>query len=90
MPIVSLKMTWAQIKAVVSKERAVDRRIRKIEAIAPDKVRINSGGRSAVDEDKYYEFVAYKRGGAWEIDLNSIQISIEQRDLRTNGPSFIR
>jgi hypothetical protein len=79
-----------QIKSVVSKERAVDHRLRKIEAVAIDKVHIYSGGRSAVDEDKYYEFNAYKRAGAWVIDLNSIQISIEQRDLRTNGPALIR
>ena len=79
-----------QIKSVVSKERAVDHRLRKIEAVAIDEVHIYSGGRSAVDEDKYYEFNASKRAGAWVIDLNSIQISIEQRDLRTNGPTLIR
>ena len=78
------------IKSVVSKERAVDHRLRKIEAIAIDKVHIHSGGRSAVDEDKYYGFNAYKRAGAWVIDLNSLQISIEQRDVRTNGPILIR
>ena len=78
-----------QIKSVVSKERAVDHRLRKIEAVAADKVHIQSGGRSAVDEDKYYEFNAFKRAGAWVIDLNSIQISIEQRDRRT-GPILIR
>jgi hypothetical protein len=79
-----------QIKFVVSKERAVDHRLRKIEGVAIDKVHIQSGGRSAVDEDKYYEFNAYKRAGAWVIDLNSIQISVEQRDLRTNGPILVR
>ena len=80
----------AQIKAVVSKERAVSHTLRKIEAVAADKVHIQSGGRFAVDQDKYYEFDVYKRAGAWEIDLNSIQISIEQRDLRTNGPAVVR
>jgi hypothetical protein len=79
-----------QIKFVVSKERGVDHRLRKIEAVTVDKVHIQSGGRSAVDEEKYYEFNAYRRAGAWMIDLNSIQISIEQRDLRTNGPALIR
>lgn len=79
-----------QIKSVVSKERTVDHRLRKIQAVAVDKVHIQSGGRSAVDEDKYYEFNAYKRAGAWAIDLSSIQILIEQRDLRTNGPILIR
>jgi hypothetical protein len=79
-----------QIKSVVSKERAVDRRVKKIEAVAVDKVHIHSGGRIAVDQDKYYEFDAYKRAHTWVIDPASIQISIEQRDLRTNGPAFIR
>src|SRR5262249_34827054 len=79
-----------QIKSVVSKERAVDHRLKKIEAVATDKVHIQSGGRFAVDQDKYCEFNAYKRAGNWVIGLNSIQISIEQRDLRTNGPAFIR
>jgi hypothetical protein len=79
-----------QIKSVVSKERAVDQRLKKIEAVATDKVHIQSGARFAVDQDKYYEFNAYKRAGNWVIDLNSIQISIGQRDLRTNGPAIIR
>ena len=79
-----------QIKSVVSKERAVDRRLKKIEAVAADKVQIQSGGRFAVDQDKYYEFNVFKRAGNWVVDLNSIQISIEQKDLRTNGPAFIR
>ena len=79
-----------QIKSVVSKERAVDHRLRKIEAVAIDKVHIHSGGRSAVDEDKYYEFNAHRHAGAWVIDLNSIQISIEPRDVRMNGPILIR
>jgi hypothetical protein len=84
------KADLEQIKSVVSKERAVNHTLKKIEAVAADKVHIQSGGRFAVDQDKYYEFDVYKRAGAWAIDLNSIQISIEQRDLRTNGPAVIR
>jgi len=84
------KADLEQIKSVVSKERAVNHALKKIEAVAADKVHIQSGGRFAVDQDKYYEFDVYKRAGAWAIDLNSIQISIEQRDLRTNGPAFVR
>lgn len=79
-----------QIKSVVSQERAVDPRLKKIESVAADKVLIQSGGRFAVDQDKYYEFNVYKRARNWVIDLSSIQISIEQRDLRTNGPALIR
>ena len=84
------KADLEQIKSVVSKERAVNHKLRKIEAVAADKVHLQSGGRIAVDQDKYYEFNMYKRAGAWAIDLDSIQISIEQRDFRTNGPAIIR
>jgi hypothetical protein len=84
------KADLEHIKSVVSKERAVNHTLKKIEAVAADKVHVQSGGRIAVDQDKYYEFDVYKRGGGWAIDMNSIQISIEQRDLRTNGPAVVR
>ena len=80
----------AQIKAAISKERHVSHNVKKIEAVRPDKVAIQTTARTAVDEDTTYDFIVYKRSGAWQIDSNSIQISIEQRDLRTNGPTFIR
>ena len=64
--------------------------VKKIEAVAADKVHVQSGGRIAIDQDKYYDFNVYRHAGGWAIDLDSIQISIEQRDLRTNGPAIIR
>jgi hypothetical protein len=79
-----------QIKAAVFKERSISHNIKKIEAARPDKVTVQTTTRTAVDEDTYYEFNAYKRAGAWTIDANSIQISIEKRDFRTNGPAVIR
>ena len=79
-----------QIKAAVSKERGISHSVKKIEAVRPDKVAIQTATRSAVDEDTYYDFNAYKRSGTWTIDVNSIQVSIEKRDFRTNGPTFIR
>ena len=79
-----------QIKTAVSKERGISHSVKKIEALRPDKVAIQTATRSAVDEDTYYDFNAYKRSGTWTIDVNSIQISIEKRDFRTNGPTFIR
>ena len=79
-----------QIKAAIAKEHSVSRNVKKIEAVRPDKVTVQTTARTAVDEDTVYEFSEYKRGGAWTIDASSIQISIEKRDFRTNGPEIIR
>ena len=79
-----------QIKAAISKERSVSRNVKKIEAVRPDKVAIQTTARTAVDEDTTYEFNAYKRAGVWTIDTNSIQTSIEKRDFRTHGPDYLR
>ena len=79
-----------QIKAAVSKQRHISHNVKKIEAVRSDQVTIQTTARTAVDTDTHYEFNAYKRAGSWVIDENSIQITIEQRDLRTNGPAIIR
>ena len=80
----------AQIKAAISKDRHVSHNLKKIEAVRPDKVAIQTTARTAVDEDTTYDFIAYKRSGGWQIDPDSIQISIEKRDFRTHGPDIIR
>src|SRR6266404_6005632 len=80
----------AQIKAAVSKARGISHSLKKIEAVRPDKVAVQTATRSAVDEDTYYDFNAYKRSRTWTIDVSSIQVSIEKRDFRTNGPDIIR
>jgi hypothetical protein len=79
-----------QIKAAVSKERSVSHNVKKIEAVRPDKVVIQTISRTAVDEDTTYDSNVYRRAGKWTIDTNSIQVSIEKRDLRTNSQTFIR
>jgi hypothetical protein len=79
-----------QIRTLVSKERGVDHRLKKIEAVSPEKVRIQTGGRTAVDSDTYYDFSAHKRAGGWTIDPNSIEISIETRVQPNNGQILIR
>src|SRR5260370_26796911 len=79
-----------QIKAAVSKEPHISHNVKKIEAVRPDKVVIQTTARTAVDEDTYYDFSAYRRAGAWTIDANSIQITIEKRDLGNHGPIIIR
>src|SRR6266496_1649070 len=61
-----------QIKALVSKEPGVDHRLKKIEALGVDKVRIQTGGRTAVDTNTFNEFNVYKRAGKWVIDTASI------------------
>lgn len=80
----------AQIKAALFKEPHISHNVKKIVAIRPDKVTIQTAARTALDEDTYYEFSVYKRAGAWSIDVNSIQTTIEKRDFRTNGPTYIR
>jgi hypothetical protein len=80
----------AQIKAAVSKDRHVSHNVKKIEALKVDKVAVQTTSRTAVNEDTTYDFNVYKRAGVWTIDENSVQISTEYRDFRTNGPSIIR
>lgn len=80
----------AQIKAAVSNERGISHTVKKIEAVRPDKVLVQTYTRSAVDQDTTYDFSVSKQKRGWVLDPNSIQVSIEQRDFRTNGPSIIR
>ena len=80
----------AQIKAAVAKEPGVSHSLKKIDALRPDTVAIQTATRTAVDEDTFYDFQAYKRSGRWTIDASSIQMSIEKRDFRTHGPEIIR
>jgi len=79
-----------QIKAAVARQRRLSHNVKKIEAVRPDKVSIQTVARTGVDEDTTYDFNAYKRAGTWTIDEGSIQLSVEYRDFRTNGPIFIR
>jgi hypothetical protein len=71
-----------QIKLLVSKEPGLDHRLRRIEAIHSDKVRIQTGGIKTVGWG-YDDFTAYKRGGRWVIDSNSIEATAE-RTIITN------
>jgi hypothetical protein len=80
----------SQIKSAVSKVPDISHNLTKIEAIRADLVAIQTRTRTGVDEDTYYDFKAQKRSGVWKIDPNSVQVSIEQRDFRTNGPAIIR
>jgi hypothetical protein len=67
----------AQIKGVISKETGVAHNLKKIDAVAPDKVAIQTGGRTGMDSATYYDFIIYKRAGKWTIDEKSIEIRIE-------------
>jgi hypothetical protein len=79
-----------QLKALVSKEPGIDHRLKKIEAVRPDKVRIQTGGRIAVDSATYNDFNVYKRAGRWVIDTASIEISVETIVQPNNGQILIR
>ena len=79
-----------QIKAAVSKNAHVSHNVKKIEAVRPDKVAVQTTARTSVEEDTTYGFTIDKRKGTWVIDENSIQITTERRDFRTNGPDIVR
>jgi len=79
-----------QLKALVSKEPGIDHRLKAIEAIRPDKVHIQTGGKTAVDTNTYNDFSVYKRTGKWAIDTASIEISIETIVLPNSGQTLIR
>jgi len=79
-----------QLKALVSKEPGIDHRLKKIEAVLPDKVRIQTGGKTAVDTATYNDFNVYKRAGRWVIDTASIEISVETLVLPNSGQTLIR
>jgi hypothetical protein len=84
------KADIVQIKTLVSKETGIDHKLKKIEAVRPDKVRIRTGGRSAVDSATYNDFNVYKRAGRWVIDTASIEISVETIIQPNNGQILIR
>jgi hypothetical protein len=70
----------AQIKAVVSKQSGIPHDVKKIEALGPDKVAIQTGGRTGMDSATYCDFNVYKRGGNWAIDASSIEVTVENKE----------
>jgi hypothetical protein len=70
----------AQIKAVVSKQSGIPHNVKKIEALGPDKVAIQTGGRTGMDSATYYDFNVYKRAAKWAIDSSSIEVSIKNTE----------
>ena len=79
-----------QLKALVSKEPGIDHRLKKVEAVRPDKVRIQTGGRTAVGTATYNDLDVHKRAGKWAIDTASIEISVETIVLPNSGQTLIR
>jgi len=67
----------AQIKTGVRAERSVPHNVRKIDAVRPDKVAIQAGGRTGMDSATYYDFNVLKRAGKWIVDAASIETSME-------------
>jgi hypothetical protein len=77
-------------KVLASKKPGIDHRLKKIEALRPDKVHIQTGGKTAVDTATYNDFIVYKRASRWVIDTASIEISIETIVLPNSGQILIR
>ena len=69
-----------QIKLVVSTRRDIDHGIRKLEAIRPDRVHVESGHIDSLGTWKGSAFFVVKRNGRWVIDENA---GIEATNERT-------
>jgi hypothetical protein len=72
----------AQIKTAVRAERSVPHNVRKIDAVRPDRVAIQTGGRTGMDSATYYDFNVHKRAGKWTMDASSITTTIEATNNR--------
>ncbi len=66
-----------QIMAAVSKEGGVPHNVRTVEAVSPDKVAIQTGGKTGMGSATYYDFTVSKRSGKWVVDTSSIQTTID-------------
>lgn len=71
------KIDIDQIQAAVSNEHGVPHNVRKIEAIRPDKVAVETGGKVGPNLASYYEFTVSKLAGKWTLDRSSIVITDE-------------
>ena len=67
----------AEIKAAIRNQRSVPKNVRRIEAVGPDKVVVQTGGKTGLDLATYYNFNVNKRSGKWIIDESSIEITSE-------------
>jgi len=71
------KIDIEQIQAAIAKERGVPRNVRKMEAVRPDKVAVETGGKRGMSLAVYYDFTVSKRSGKWTLDTSSIEITDE-------------
>ncbi|HST31068.1 MAG TPA: hypothetical protein VLK27_09555 [Chthoniobacterales bacterium] len=66
------KADMEQIMAAISKEPDIPHNVRTVEAVSPDKVAVQTGGRSGMESTTYYDFNVSKRSGKWTVDSSSI------------------
>ena len=71
------KIDIDQIQAAASKEKGVAHNIRTVDAVRADKVAIQTGGKTSLQSETYYDFTVSKRSGKWMVDTSSIQIGYE-------------
>ena len=71
------KVDVEQIQAAIAKEGGIPRNVRTLEAIRPDKVAVQTGGKRGLNMQIYYDFTVSKRAGKWVVDANSVQITDE-------------
>ena len=71
------KIDIEQVQTAIAKEQGIPRNVRRIEAIRPDKVAVQTGGKRGLNMEIYYDFTVSKRAGKWAVDANSVQITDE-------------
>jgi hypothetical protein len=48
--------------------------------VSPDKVSIQTGGRTGMDAATYYDFNVSKRSGKWTVDTSSIVMTSDEKN----------
>ena len=71
------KVDVEQILAAIAKESGIPHNVRTIEAVRPDKVAVQTGGKRGLNLEIYYDFTVSKRAGKWAVDANSVQVTDE-------------
>lgn len=66
-----------QIMSAVSKEKDIPHNVRTVEALSPEKVTIQTGGKTGGGSATYYDFTVSKHSGKWVVDTSSIQTTFD-------------
>ena len=66
-----------QIMSAVSKESGIPHNVRTVEALTPEKVAVQTGGKTGGGSATYYDFTVSKHSNKWSVDTASIQTTFD-------------